>query len=75
MKASDRRADAIGDEPSLAGDRVVHVYDLGVTGYSDVLELQRRLQAARRDAGGADSLLLTEHRQCSRWDEATRSLI
>ena len=62
MKAPDRRADAIGDEPSLAGDRVVHVYDLGSTGYSDVLQLQRRLQSTRRDSGGSDSLLLTEHR-------------
>ena len=62
MKATDHRADANGDGQPLAGGRVVHVYDLGSTGYSDVLALQRRLQATRRDAGGADSLLLTEHR-------------
>lgn len=62
MKATDHRGCANGKRPPLAGDRVVHVYDLGITGYSDVLELQRRLQATRRDPGGADALLLTEHR-------------
>ena len=61
MKAADHRAGPNSDG-QLTGDRVVHVYNLGSTGYSDVLELQRRLQATRRDPGGADSLLLTEHR-------------
>lgn len=40
----------------------MRVYDLGTTEYADVLALQRRLQTARREAGGADALLLTEHR-------------
>lgn len=62
MKAIGNRADANGDGQPRAGGRVVHVYNLGVTGYSDVLELQRRLQSTRRDPGGADALLLTEHR-------------
>lgn len=45
-------------------DRAIHVYDLGTTSYADVHRLQRRLQAQRRDGGGVDSLLLTEHRPC-----------
>ena len=43
-------------------DRGVHVYELGTTSYGDVHRLQRRLQAQRREGGGVDSLLLTEHR-------------
>ncbi|MCL4230636.1 MAG: lipoyl(octanoyl) transferase LipB [Dehalococcoidia bacterium] len=45
-----------------ANRRLVSVYNLGLTGYDEVHRLQRRLQAQRRDGGGADSLLLTEHR-------------
>jgi len=45
-----------------AHQRSVHVYDLGTTGYGEVHRLQRRLQAQRRDGGGVDSLLITEHR-------------
>lgn len=42
--------------------RTISVYNLGLTGYGEVHRLQRRLQAQRRDGGGVDSLLLTEHR-------------
>lgn len=42
--------------------RSVNVYNLGTTGYGEVHRLQRRLQAQRREGGGADALLLTEHR-------------
>lgn len=47
----------------MSGDtRTIKVYDLGLTNYRDVHLLQQRLQAQRRDGGGVDSLLLTEHR-------------
>lgn len=42
--------------------RSVSVYDLGTTSYAEVHGLQQRLQAQRREGGGADTLLLTEHR-------------
>lgn len=42
--------------------REVAVYDLGTTSYGEVHKLQQRLQTARREGGGADTLLLTEHR-------------
>jgi len=42
--------------------RAVSVYNLGTTGYEDVLRLQRRLQQQRREGAGLDTLLLTEHR-------------
>lgn len=42
--------------------RAVSVYELGTTGYEDVLGLQRRLQGQRREGAGSDALLLTEHR-------------
>lgn len=42
--------------------REVATYDLGTTSYAEVHKLQQRLQAARREGGGADTLLLTEHR-------------
>lgn len=45
-----------------ADNREVHVYQLGTTSYGEVHRLQQRLQAQRRDGGGVDSLLLTEHR-------------
>ncbi|MBI5949586.1 MAG: lipoyl(octanoyl) transferase LipB [Chloroflexi bacterium] len=48
--------------PAPAEGRSVHVYDLGTTNYADVHRLQQRLQAQRREGGGVDSLLLTEHR-------------
>ena len=52
-----------GEVAALATvEREVHVYHLGTTSYSDVHELQRRLQAQRRDGAGVDALLLTEHR-------------
>jgi lipoate-protein ligase B len=46
----------------MTDQRSVKVYELGTTSYPDVHQLQRRLQAQRRDGGGVDSLLLTEHR-------------
>ena len=51
-----------GESQDSPVKRVVRTYDLGTTDYADILALQRRLQAARRDEGGADALLLTEHR-------------
>lgn len=42
--------------------RTIVVHDLGLTDYREVLALQRRLQDERRDPGGEDILLLTEHR-------------
>jgi len=42
--------------------RSLHVYELGATNYHEVHRLQKRLQAQRRDGGGDDSLLITEHR-------------
>jgi lipoyl(octanoyl) transferase len=42
--------------------REIATYDLGTTSYEEVHRLQQRLQAARREGGGVDSLLLTEHR-------------
>ncbi len=45
-----------------ATQRNVHVYELGTTNYEDVHRLQRRLQSQRREGGGVDSLLITEHR-------------
>jgi len=41
--------------------RPVEVVDLGLTAYGPVLDLQRRLQAARSDGTAPDTLLLTEH--------------
>jgi len=41
--------------------RRIRVTGLGLTAYRDVLALQRELQARRREAGGRDWLLLTEH--------------
>jgi lipoate-protein ligase B len=41
--------------------RSVRVVDLGVTAYHEALRLQRDLQQQRREAGGHDVLLLTEH--------------
>jgi lipoic acid synthetase len=52
----------IAEDPVPGCQRLINVYDLGTTGYGDVHRLQRRLQAQRRDGGGADALLLTEHR-------------
>ena len=46
----------------MSDQRTVKVYDLGTTGYQDVHVLQQRLQQQRRDGGGEDALLLTEHR-------------
>jgi lipoic acid synthetase len=43
-------------------ERSISVYELGTTSYGEVHRLQRRLQAQRREGGGVDSLLLTEHR-------------
>jgi lipoate-protein ligase B len=43
------------------GPRTIHVYEIGLSRYDDVHTLQRRLQAQRREGGGVDSLLLTEH--------------
>lgn len=45
-----------------AGSRIIHVYDLGTTRYEDVHRLQQGLQSQRREGGGEDTLLLTEHR-------------
>ncbi|MBA4180891.1 MAG: lipoyl(octanoyl) transferase [Anaerolinea sp.] len=45
-----------------SGARTIHVQHLGTTSYSEVHELQRKLQAQRREGNGVDSLLLTEHR-------------
>lgn len=42
--------------------RPLAVHDLGLTGYEPVLRLQRGLQLQRRERGGQDILLLTEHR-------------
>lgn len=42
--------------------RDVAVYDLGTTSYDEVHHLQQRLQTQRREGGGQDTLLLTEHR-------------
>ena len=42
--------------------RAVGVYDLGTTSYGEVHKLQQRLQGQRREGGGVDTLLLTEHR-------------
>jgi lipoate-protein ligase B len=42
--------------------RTIHVYQLGTTGYRETHLLQQRLQLKRREGGGEDSLLLTEHR-------------
>lgn len=42
--------------------RDLAVYDLGTTSYAEVHELQKRLQEQRREGGGQDTLLLTEHR-------------
>ncbi len=42
-------------------ERNIHVYELGLTNYSEVHLLQQRLQGKRRDGAGLDSLLLTEH--------------
>lgn len=44
-----------------SGGREVQVYQLGTTSYADVHRLQRRLQEQRREGGGVDALLLTEH--------------
>lgn len=50
-------------EPQVPGTpRNVSVYELGTTSFSEVHRLQQRLQAQRREGGGADTLLLTEHR-------------
>lgn len=47
----------------MANDqRTIDVYELGTTNYDEVHRLQRRLQAQRREGGGADTLLITEHR-------------
>jgi lipoyl(octanoyl) transferase len=46
----------------MAAERALAVYDLGTTSYGEVHRLQQRLQAARREGGGVDTLLLTEHR-------------
>lgn len=46
----------------LARRREVCVYELGLTDYTPVLALQRRLQEARLEPGTKDALLLTEHR-------------
>ncbi len=45
-----------------ADQRSIKVYNLGTTGYGEAHALQKRLQAQRRDGGGVDSLLITEHR-------------
>jgi lipoyl(octanoyl) transferase len=42
--------------------KTVRVYQLGTTSYRDVHRLQQRLQEQRREGGGEDALLLTEHR-------------
>lgn len=47
---------------AAVGDREIHVAQLGTTKYTEVLSLQRRLQARRRAGEGVDTLLLTEHR-------------
>src|SRR4051812_40953681 len=41
--------------------RAVAVYELGLTRYADVLDLQRHLQSRRREGQGVDALLLTQH--------------
>lgn len=46
----------------MSDQRNLKVYDLGTTAYGEVHALQRRLQAQRREGGGEDALLLTEHR-------------
>lgn len=46
----------------MSDQRSVKVYDLGTTAYGEVHTLQRRLQEQRREGGGEDALLLTEHR-------------
>lgn len=46
----------------MPDQRSVNVYELGTTSYEDVHLLQKRLQTQRRQGGGVDSLLLTEHR-------------
>lgn len=46
----------------MTTDRAIKLYDLGTTGYAEVHTLQQRLQEQRREGGGVDSLLLTEHR-------------
>ncbi|MCC7365892.1 MAG: lipoyl(octanoyl) transferase LipB [Dehalococcoidia bacterium] len=46
----------------MSDQRTVKVYDLGTTGYHEVHTLQQRLQLQRREGGGEDALLLTEHR-------------
>ncbi len=45
-----------------ANNRGVRVSFLGLTRYREAHSLQRRLQAERRECGGPDWLLLTEHR-------------
>jgi lipoate-protein ligase B len=45
-----------------AEPRTISVYELGLTGYGEVHRLQQRLQAQRREGGGVDTLILTEHR-------------
>ncbi|OAI43670.1 hypothetical protein AYO38_10520 [bacterium SCGC AG-212-C10] len=52
----------VDEDNPLAADRAVKVYTLGLTGYPEVHRLQQRLQSQRREGGGVDSLLLTEHR-------------
>lgn len=46
----------------MAETRSIKVYQLGTTGYRETHALQQRLQLQRREGGGEDSLLLTEHR-------------
>lgn len=46
----------------MSHQRSVKVYELGMTSYREVHKLQQRLQTQRREGGGVDSLLLTEHR-------------
>ncbi|MGI8926433.1 MAG: lipoyl(octanoyl) transferase LipB [Tepidiformaceae bacterium] len=52
---------SVAETPANEG-RNVNVCDLGTTSYAEVLCLQQRLQAERREGAGLDSLLLTEHR-------------
>jgi lipoate-protein ligase B len=51
-------------EDIVANDwqRSISVFQLGLSNYRDVHRLQQRLQAQRWEGGGADTLLLTEHR-------------
>lgn len=42
--------------------RTVRVYQLGLTAYDEVHQLQRGLQVQRREGRGHDTLLITEHR-------------